>query len=54
MKKFAQKEFFKIFVSFLTAIFFLKLEFFKNFIRQPPIFMIATCLRDKKWNLHGG
>ena len=52
MKKFAKKEFFKIFVSFLMAFFFSKLKFFKKFIIQPPIFMIATCFYDDKRNLH--
>ena len=51
MKKFAKNEFFKIFVSFLTA-FFSKLKFFKKFIIQPPIFMIATCFQHEKRNLH--
>ena len=51
MKTFAKNEFFKIFVSFLTA-FFSKLNFFKKFIIQPPIFMIATCFQHEKRNLH--
>ena len=51
MKKFAKNEFFKIFVSFLT-VFFSKLKFFKKFIIQPPIFMIATCFQHEKRYLH--
>ena len=52
MKKFEKNKFFKIFVSFLTAIFFSKREFFEKFIIQPPIFMIVTCFLHEKKNLH--
>ena len=54
MKKFEKNKFFKIFVSFLTAIFFSKREFFEKFIIQPPIFMIVTCFLHEKKNLHEG
>ena len=52
VKKFAKNEFFKIFVSFLTAFFFRNSKFFKKIIIQPPIFMIATCFQHEKRNLH--
>ena len=51
MKEFPENKFFKIFVSFLTA-FFSKLKFFKEFLRQPPIFIIATCFLHEKRNFH--
>ena len=54
MKKFEKNKFFKIFVSFLTAIFFSKREFFEKFIIQPPIFMIVICFLHEKKNLHEG
>ena len=36
------------------CIFFFKLDFFKKFIIQTPIFMISNCFYDDKRNLHEG
>ena len=43
-KKICEKSVFQNFCPIFDQIFFSKLEFFKKFIIQPPIFMIATCL----------
>ena len=50
-EKSAKNKFFKIFISFLMAI-FLKIKCFKTFLIQPPISMTATCLKHEKRNLH--
>ena len=51
-KKICVKSVFQNFRPIFDRIFFLKLEFFKKIIIQPPIFMIATCFYDDKRNLH--
>ena len=50
-KKICVKSVFQNFRPIFHRIFFfLKLEFFKKIIIQPPIFMIATCFYDDKRN----